>query len=73
MLDPSVEILGVYKPTIPPDIYEWGIEEKGPDYWETLVLIEALARNAGGLLEMGQVRPATFMGSRSKLFSLCLR
>jgi len=55
MPEPKIEVLGVYRPFIPPDLYEWGIEEKGPDYWDKLVLIEAAAHDSDGLVEMGRL------------------
>jgi hypothetical protein len=59
MSETKIEILGVYKPFLTTDIREWAEEEKGPDYCDQLVLIEALAHSANGLVEMyiGQQPP----------------
>jgi hypothetical protein len=54
-VEPRIEVLGVYKPSVDADVHEWGIDEKGPDYWEKLVLIEALAHDMDGELDAGKL------------------
>jgi len=67
MPEPKIEILGVYKPFIPDDVYQeqWnvtGSDEDAKAHFENLVLIEALAHDASGsfkMREIGQQMAAT--------------
>ena len=55
----SIEVLGVYRPLIPQETYleqlEYGTDEATKKYFDQLVLIEALAHDAGGQVSLMQV------------------